>query len=264
MLNKFFRIGMSVLLAAAVLPAQYENSPSSKKIIPEVIWAGAEGGGSWQTELKIMSKKSDTVVTAYFYPGASIYRQSYLAGPLEKWELFTTDNVLQLMQTQDAGWDYFNQVGCLVLETQDIDHRIQVNVRTWHSDGYSKSFNAFNETEGQYINHSLQHGSILNLSSDEETRSSIACFNAYVPPVEAEFYVVSPAGEVIASFRKSLGTFDFRAFDPFAEAGLSGRYTDHYLYVVHVSGDGRLFVLGASANNATNDPAAHLLLPYDY
>jgi hypothetical protein len=79
------------------------------------------------------------------------------------------------------------------MQTQDAGHRIQVNVRTWHSDGCSKSF------------------------------------NAYILPVEAEFYIVSSAGEVMARFRKSFGTFDCRAFDPFAEAGLSGSYTDYYL-----------------------------------
>ncbi len=266
MFKRILGFGVVMLFAVSLLSAQmYENSPDNLKVIPEAIWAAASGGGTWQTELQIMGRNTGTEITLWFLYGGANYRQVDLGITLNHGECYKTSNILQTLGTLDTAYDYYNKIGALFVFSQDNEHRLQVNARTWHSNGYGKSFNGFTREAGQFLDSNMRFGTILNLSNDASTRSNIACFNADIFSIEVGFYVMNSSGGFIGSFfTKTINGWDFQAFDPFAEAGLSGNFSNHFLYMEQLSGGGELFVIGASANNSTNDPSAHTLLPPSY
>jgi hypothetical protein len=163
----------------------------------------------------------------------------------------------------DTGFNYYNKVGALVIYAQDNSHNLQVNARTWHSSGYAKSFNGMTIVNGQTINSTLEWGAILNISQDSTNRSSMACFNIGSSQIEVKFFIMNNAGYALSSFTKTFAANEFQAFNPYAEAGLSAEtYSNNFVYMSWQSGTGNLFVIGASANNYTNDPSAHTFLPY--
>ncbi len=264
MFSKVLRIGIMVVLAAGCLSAAYETSPTQFKYIPEVIWAEASGGGSWQTEVQIMARNDSTTIALYFFYGAGSFRSVTLSGTYDQWDCFKHSNILNLMHTQDAGYDYYNKVGALWIVGQDSDHRVLVSARTWHSNGYAKSINGISHVDGSVINASNTIGVIMNIRKDSNSRTSLACNNLDVSAIEVQFYVMSYTGGYVGEFTKTFSGWDFQAFDPFAEAELSGTYTNHYLYLVYRDGTGDLAAIAASANNSTNDPAAHTMQSFIY
>lgn len=263
MLQRALGIVLVLLAAGGFLTAQtYENSPDAVKVIPEAIWAGATGGGTWQTEIQVMSRSSGTQVHGTFYHSGGV-RAVNFSVTLDQWDTFKHSNILQFMGNIDTGFDYYNKVGALVIYAQDNSHNLQVNSRTWHSSGYGKSFNGMTIVNGQTINSTLKWGSILNLSQDSATRSSMACFNIGSSDIEVTFYIMNSSGYALRSFTKTFAANEFQAFNPYAEAGLSAEtYSNNFVYLSWQSGSGNLFVIGASAKNATNDPSAHTFLPW--
>lgn len=264
MYRKIFVLSLGLFVIAGVLSAQtYENSPDAVKLIPEAIWAASTGGGLWQTEVQITSRSNGTEIHGTFYYGGGNARAVNYGVSLNQWQLFKAGNILSYMGTIDTSYDYYNKVGTLIIYSQDSSHNIQVNARTRHSSGYAKSFNGITNVTGQSLNSTLQYGAIMNLSNDSDRRSSMACFNFSDDDITVEFYVMNHNGNYIGlSFTKTFTGSDFQAFDPFAEAGLTGNYNNHFVYMAYRSGSGNLFVIGASANNTTNDPSAHTFLPW--
>ena len=68
-----------------------------------------------------------------------------------------------------------------------------------------------------------------------------------------------------SAFTKSFGGYDYQTFNPFSEAGVpypGSSYDNVILTVKPTSGTGKLVCFGASANNSSNDPAAHIALQY--
>lgn len=264
MSKRYLGLFLGVLSAVGFLSAQtYENSPDAIKLIPEAIWAASAGGGTWQTEVQITASSDNTEIKGTFYYGGGDCRPVDYGVTLNQRQIFKASNILSYMETIDTSFDYYNRVGTLILFTQDSLHNFQANARTWHSSGYAKSFNGINSVMGQAINAILTTGAILNLSNDSNKRSSIACYNNTNSSIVVEFSVINNNGNLIgSSFIKSFSAYDFQAFDPFAEAGLTGNYSNNFVYMIHSSGGGNLFVIGASADNNTNDPSAHTFLPW--
>jgi hypothetical protein len=265
MYQKIFVLSLGLfMIAGGFLTAQtYENSPDAVKLIPEAIWAASTGGGFWQTDVQITARTNGTEIHgAFFYGGGNARVVSY-GVTLDQWQIFKANNILFFMGTIDTLYDYYNKVGTLILYAQDSAHNFQVNAHTRHSSGYGKSFNGINNVMGQSLNSALQYGAIMNLSNDSDRRSSMACFNYSNNNITVRFYVMNHNGNYIGSyFTKTFTGSDFQAFDPFAEAGLTGNYNNHFVYMAYQSGSGNLFVIGASANNTTNDPSAHTFLPW--
>ncbi|MDD8012760.1 MAG: hypothetical protein PHX05_04705, partial [Acidobacteriota bacterium] len=62
-------------------------------------------------------------------------------------------------------------------------------------------------------------------------------------------------------FSRTLAGHAFVSFNPFTEAGMAypaNSYDNVILRVRPTSGSGSVMCFGASANNASNDPASHL------
>jgi len=60
---------------------------------------------------------------------------------------------------------------------------------------------------------------------------------------------------------KTFVGYDFQSFSPFLEAGVpypGSSYDNVILKIDPTSGAGKVMCFGASANNASNDPASHL------
>lgn len=254
---------LGMLVATGFLTAQtYENSPDAVKVIPEAIWASATGGGTWQTEIQVMSRTNGTQVHGTFYHSGGV-RAVNFSVTLDQWDTFKISNILQYMGNIDMGFDYYNKVGALVIYAQDNSHNLHVNARTWHSSGYAKSFNGMTIINGQTINSTLRWGEILNLSQNSSNRSSMACFNIGSSSITVDFYIMNNSGYSLGSFRKTFAANEFQAFNPYTEAGLTAEtYSNNYVHMAQQSGSGNLFVIGASAINYTNDPSAHTFLPY--
>ncbi len=59
---------IGLLVLAAQLPLWgYDTSPSTVQIVPEAIWAAATGGGTWVTELQILSLASTPADVLVFF-----------------------------------------------------------------------------------------------------------------------------------------------------------------------------------------------------
>jgi hypothetical protein len=105
---------------------------------------------------------------------------------------------------------------------------------------------------------------IQNLTNNATYRTSMGCFNPSGSPVTVEFSLFNGNGSLVGlPFSKTFLAYDFQAFYPFAEAGASrGSYDNVFLLINPTSGTGRLMSFGATANNLSNDPAAHLAVRY--
>jgi hypothetical protein len=103
---------------------------------------------------------------------------------------------------------------------------------------------------------------IQNLVSNSLYRSTCGFFNATASPVTVQFGLLNGSGALVgAPFNKTFVGYDFQAFNPFNEAGVPypGNSLDNVILIVNpISGAGKVMCFGASANNLTNDPAAHL------
>jgi hypothetical protein len=241
--------------------AGYPNSPSNYQVIPEVLWAPAIGGGTWMTEVQITDVTGGSEVSVYFNSDTGDRR-----GPID---LFTgsgpdtsvkTANLLNTLGQLDTGFDYYEQVGAVEFTTQDADHKIQVIARTKNGN-YSKTFSGLNHN-----NDNTAGGSrsmiIQNLVSDDSFRTAYGGFNPTDESITVEYELFDGNGDAIGTpFSKTFSGRQYRAIDLFTEAGIPYTfysYSNAWLKITPVSGNGELMSYGATANNNTNDPAVHL------
>jgi hypothetical protein len=107
---------------------------------------------------------------------------------------------------------------------------------------------------------------IQNYVNNVTYRSTCGFFNPTANSVTVEFRLLNSIGNLIGSaFTKTFVGYDFKAFSPFTEAGVSYptySYDNVFLLINPTSGTGKLMCFGASANNNTNDPAAHITVQY--
>ena len=103
---------------------------------------------------------------------------------------------------------------------------------------------------------------IPNLTSNNVYRSTSGLFNPTANVVTVEMRLFDESSLFIGSgFSKTLGGYGYAAFDPFREAGVpfpENNYNNVGLLVTVSTEAGRVFCFGASTNNFSNDPAAHL------
>jgi hypothetical protein len=244
----------------------YDNSPSNCQILPEAIWAPAAGAGTWISEVQVTDLTGGSVVSVYFDYGGGSRR-----GPFTLWtnsgganSSGKFANILSSMQSLDSGFTYYGRVGTLEFSTQDASHLIQVVSRTLNGD-YSKTFPGLNLTDS-YTADTTRKMMIQNYANNVTYRSTCGFFNPTANSLNVQFRLVDGSGNLIGSaFTKSFVGYDFKAFSPFNEAGVSYPsyfYDNVFLLVNPTSGTGRLMCFGASANNITNDPAAHIAVQY--
>lgn len=241
-----------------------ENSPSNYLILPECIWASAYSGGNWMTTVQIIDLSGGSTVNAYFSYGNGERR-----GPFVVWtnnsgagRSVRFSNFLEYLGTLDSGFNYYGRVGAVEFVTQDNNHKIQVTARTFNG-SYSKTFPGLRLSDGNSADTSRQL-ILLDLISNNLYRSSCGFFNPTSNSVTVEFRLIDSSGKTIGSaFTKTFIGYDFKAFNPFKEAGVAYpaySFDAAILLIKPISGSGRIMGFGSSVHNASNDPAAHLAL----
>ena len=235
---------------------EYDNSPDTSKVLPSVIWAPASGGGVWYTEVQIYAPTSGTEVVCFFNYGDA-YRGELIWISTMADQCYKTTNILGVMDglDPDPGFDYYGRSGSLAFYANG--NPIQVMARTWHSGGYAKTICGLNYVMANTAG-SDRGLMIMNVMQSASFRTSITLYNSG-DPCTAYIYIIQNDGVVIGYIEKSLGTFGYRAFNVFAEAGLTGTY-DNCWVLVYSSAGGYIFCSGATANNSTNDPAYHVAM----
>jgi hypothetical protein len=245
-----------------------ENSPAADLILPEVIWALATGGGTWVSEVQVTDLTGGSVVRAYFAPPGGTRR-----GPFTVWTngggsggsvKFT--NFLATLAGLDPSFTYYGKVGAVEFLTQDGSHLVQVAARTLNGN-YSKTFPGLQPTEGNTpaSTHDLL---VQNLTNNATYRSSCGFYNPTGSSVTVEFRLYDGNGAQIGStFSRTFVGYDFQSFNPFTQAGVpypGSSYDNTILLVVPASGAGTVIGFGASANNTSGDPAAHIVVKFEH
>jgi inosine/xanthosine triphosphate pyrophosphatase family protein len=252
--------------AHIAVPGQdFVNCPASYKVLPEVIWASATGGGEWVTEVQITDMTGGSGVQVYFNYGGGQRR-----GPLTLWTnsggagtSAKYTNLLSTLQSLDSSFSYYGKVGAVEFVTQDTAHRIHVVARTLNGN-YSKTFPGLNDeisNTADLFNPMM----VQNTVSNATYRTFIGCFNPSTDSVTVEFRIYGSNGIQIGNtITKTFVAKDFQSFNLFTAAGVpypTYSYDNTWVEVRPVSGAGRVMVFGATANNNTNDPAAHIAVP---
>lgn len=238
---------------------------SNRLVCPEVIWAPATGGGTWVSKLTMRDGgggASNTQVKGFYYPygGSDI-------GPFTLWDSpgsgrsIKYTNILLTIGTA-TGENLYGTAGTLYLYTDDGDSKFVAEVETVNGD-FGKSFPAMTFTDENSAN--IDRPMLLqNIESNATYRTSVGCWNGASGgyTMEVRFSIGDQNNSLLGTrFTKTISSWTFTSFDPFAEAGLSGDYDNCYLYADVISsnpdpyGKG-LFWYGSKANNNSNDTAA--------
>jgi len=255
---------------AAHIGLQYlgdsDNAPSNYQVVPECIWASATGGGTWISEVQVTDITGGSNVSVYFDYGGGARR-----GPFTIWTSGGANhnirfaNILSTVDAADAGaFTYFGRVGAVEFMTQDASHKIQVLARTLNGN-YSKTLPGLNLTDSNTAN-TWRRMMLQNFVNNATYRSSCGFFNPTADSVTVEFRLVDWMGDTVGSaFTRTLVGYDFQSFSPFNQAGVpypSYAYDNVVLWITPTSGTGKIMVYGATANNTSNDPAAHIGVQY--
>ena len=254
-------------LAVAAM-SDCENSPCNYQILPEAIWAPASGGGTWITDVQITDMTGGSQVSVTFNCGGGNRR-----GPFVLWtstgvnQSIKYGNILSTVDGLDSGlFTYYGNVGTLEFSTQDMAHKIQVAARTVNGN-YSKTVQALNAYVESNTAGTESQMHIQNLTSNSTYRSAAGFCNPTSNEVAVEFTLIDGSGSTLGSaFTKTFVGYDFQSFYPFNEAGVpypAYSYDNVYLRIRPLSGSGRIFCFGATANNTTNDPASHRAVTRD-
>ena len=103
---------------------------------------------------------------------------------------------------------------------------------------------------------------IQNYTNNATYRSTCGFYNPTADSITVEYTLLSGSGAQIGTpFTRTLAGYDFQSFNPFVQSGVpypANSYDNVILRVRPTSGSGKVMCFGASANNASNDPASHL------
>ena len=239
------------------------NSPAQYKVLPEVIWASATGGGTWMSNVQVTDVSGGSQVSVY-YNTASGRR-----GPFLLWDNTAGGalssvkyaNLLQTIDVLDSGtFTYYGTVGAVEFITQDGSHLLQAAARTLNG-YYAKTFTALSLHDANTAD-SGRAMIVANLSNNVTYRSTSGFFNPTSDSVTVEFTLLNGSGAQIGSqFSKTLAGHDFQAFNPFIQAGVpypGSSYDNAILRVRPTTGAGEVMCFGATVDNTSNDPAAHV------
>ena len=261
---------LGFLALAAQLPLwSYDSSPSDMQIIPEAIWAPATGGGTWVTELQVLSLSSTPADVIVFFCCSGYSTPTFqICYGLAQFHGARFSNILATIDSLDPGSRvYYGQVGTLFISTVDSNSRIQVQAKTVNGN-YGKTFPGLNIVEGNTaaVGRPLI---LLDLVRNATYRTFVG---AYSPPSSTtsvvRFQIIDGNNvQVGSSFDKTFLPNTFMSFSPFTEAGItSGNYENCYLLIDVLSGasgaDG-VFCFGSIANNYTNDTYALIAKIYN-
>ena len=150
------------------------------------------------------------------------------------------------------------------LITQDSSHKVQAVTRVFNGN-YSKTYPGLRPTDANTADTSRQL-LIQNMTNNSAYRSSCGFYNPTANSVVVEFRLYSSSGSAVGSaFSRTFVGYDFQSFSPFTSAGVpypASSYDNVILVVTPTSGSGKVMGFGATAQNSSNDPAAHIVVRY--
>ena len=254
-------LGLLILVLAAWEPLfAYDTSPSNLQIVPEAIYAAATGGGTWVTELQILSVAlTPADVLVYLaYSGGSTASFQVCTG-LEPYHSVKFTNILSTLDALDSSsFIYYGRVGTLWISTVDSNSRIQVQAKTVNGN-YGKTFPGLNIVTGNTA--ALGRSMIfLDVVRNATYRTFIGAYNTGSAPFTVRFMILTGDNGLVGYFDKTLPANAFISFNPFTEAGApAGDYDNCWLTVDVMSGAtgaNGVMCFGSIANNYTNDTYA--------
>ncbi len=133
----------TVFIADSGAAGKY-NAPGQYKVLPEVIWASATGGGTWMSNVQVTDVSGGSIVSVYYNTGTT------RRGPFQLWNNSAGSalssakytNLLETIDGLDSGtFTYYGTVGAVEFITQDSSHKIQAAARTLNGN-YAKTFTA--------------------------------------------------------------------------------------------------------------------------
>lgn len=263
--------GLAALLLVPAAGAAYDNSIARVQIVPEVIWAPATGGGTWVTQLQVTAIATGATITATFFYGTAS-RTVTLATTTSDYHALKYENILATMQDLDPSFTYFGQVGALWISSQDDSHKLFAQAMTVNGN-YAKTYPGLGWTDGNSVNYARPMA-IPNIQQNATYRTFVGFLNASsdAAALEVQFYLMDPIGYTThGQFTKTFLPWEFKAFNPYVEAGLGTGYevANSWLWIHVVSperpatGLRGLICFGSTANNVTNDPAALIAIPFN-
>jgi hypothetical protein len=259
---------LPVIISGGGVSGHY-NSPAQYKVLPEVIWAPATGSGAWMSAVQITDITGGSRVNVY-YNTASGRRGPFLLWDNSAGAALSSAkyaNLLQTIDDLDGGvFIYCGTVGAVEFITQDGSHAIHAAARTLNGN-YAKTLTAVSLHDANTAA-SGRSMIIPNLSNNASYRSSCGFFNPATDSVTVEYRLLDGSGsQVGAKFSKTLAGHGFVAFNPFTQAGvpysLANAYGNAILRVQTTAGAGKVMSFGASVDNTSNDPAAHVAVQED-
>ncbi len=210
-------------------PTGQYNSPAQYKVLPEVIWASATGGGTWMSNVQVTDVSGGSIVSVYYNTGTT------RRGPFQLWDnsggaALSSAKYANLLETIDGldadTFAYYGTVGAVEFITQDNNHKVQAAARTLNG-YYAKTFTAVSLHDANTADTSRAMV-VANLTNNASYRSTAGFFNPTTDSVTVEF---------------TLLTYSF---------------DNVILRVRPTSGAGKVACFGATVDNTTNDPAAHV------
>ena len=248
----------------------YDLTAHHWKVLPEAIYAAATGGGTWVTECQITAIGSGTTtVNVYFYYGGGLYRGPFVLTTLDQYNTYRTPNLLNAIDVVDTGtFTYYGRVGAVWFWTSDVNQKIHVTAKEVNGN-YGKSMPALYPGLGTTaaVSRPMMIPLVYNGSAN---RTTCGFYNTnQTSSITATFYIIGSTWSYYGTpFSKTFVGYDWKAFDPFVEAGIgSSVLTNCFLYVALSAGpdaatERGLMCFGAIANNTTNDPTAVLAYPF--
>ena len=258
-----------VLLVVCFSMFAYDNSPSRYQILPEAIWAAASGGGTWTTEVQIYARNTTDPVDVYvwFFYGGGSRRGPFTMTGLTVQHMLKYTNILSTIDSLDSGvFTYYGRVGTVWFQTVDSNDTILVQGKTLHSGGYGKTMNAMDyspEGNTAAFSPTWRGMMIQGITNSSTYRSTCGFFNVFSTSITVRIALIYSTDAWLGYEDITLVGGEFLAFDPFVRFGVSGTYTNCRIWVDPLAGTGMVMSFGASANNTTNDPAAHIAVQYD-
>jgi hypothetical protein len=206
---------------------------------------------------------------AWFYYGTGS-RGVTLATTTENHQTKKYTNILSTMQSLDSSFTYSGRVGALLLSGQNEGHPIWAQAMTTNGN-YGKTFPGLSWTDGNTANLN-RYMVIPNIQQSSTFRTFVGFFNATSGgySMSVDFYIMSPNNYAyLGAFSKTFESWEFKAFNPFVEAGITGDVTNAWLFIRptasgHTGTDSiGLICFGSTVNNYSNDTYALIAVPFE-
>jgi hypothetical protein len=256
-----------LLLALSTASFAYDSSPSYRRFIPEAIWAPATGGGTWTTDLDVYVRAgtNPTELRIWWFDANGMRGPFNMSSEPDLQHCIRYINIVNFIDSWDTGtYDYYGKVGCIWIEAVDSTDKFQIQARTIHTSGYGKTMNALGfEVLGDSAYFSTWRGMMIQgITNNTTYRSTIGLFNGAASSITVQVALIR-YDDVWSGWENiTMPAGSFLAFNPYTRWSVTSTSV-HRIWINPISGLGRCHVFGATVNNATNDPAAHVAVQYD-